>query len=274
MIAPELAESPAAEPFSRPAREKEFSIGPWPASALAVVLLSVAGIVIRVIVAHQSVFADELSTYWISATHSLGGVISLMYGMHKIPHAEITPPLYFIAAWFTTQLGHSPELLRLPSLIAGTLTLPVVYLLGLRTVGRPAALLATALTALSPFMIYYSAEARSYSVLMFLVTSSTLAMLLAIDTRRTRWWVLYAVCSCAAIYTHYTCGFVLAVQFAWIIWAHPDLRRPMVLANVGVIVGLLPWTSGLINDFHSPTTQILSALSPFTFQYTRLSIEH
>ena len=226
------------------------------------------------IVADQSLFADELSTYWISATHSLGGVISLMYGTDKIPHAEITPPLYFVASWFTTQFGHSPELLRLPSLVAGALTLPVVYLLGLRTVGRPAALLATAVTALSPFMIYYSAEARSYSVMMFFVATSTLAMLLAVDTRRTRWWVLYAVCSCAAIYTHYTCGFVLLVQFVWLVWAHPDLRRAVVLANLGVIVGLLPWATGLINDFHSPTTQILSALSPFTFDYMRLSFEH
>jgi 4-amino-4-deoxy-L-arabinose transferase-like glycosyltransferase len=274
MIAPELAESPAAAPFSPPAREKEFSIGPWPASALAVVLLSLVGVVIRFLVARQSLFADELSTYWISATHSLGGVMSLMYGTAKIPHAEITPPLYFVASWFTTQFGHSPELLRLPSLIAGTLTLPVVYLLGLRTVGRPAALVATAFTALSPFMIYYSAEARSYAVMMLLVTSSTLAMLLAIDTRRARWWVLYAVCSCGAIYTHYTSGFVLFAQFVWIVWAHPDLRRAVVLANVGVIAGLLPWASGLINDFHSPTTQILSALSPFTFDYIRLSIEH
>ncbi len=274
MIAPELAESPAAAPLSPPAREKEFSIGPWPASALAVVLLCLIGIVIRVIVANQSLFADELSTYWISATHSLGGVISLMYGTDKIPHAEITPPMYFVAAWFTTQFGHSPELLRLPSLLAGALTLPVVYLLGLRTVGRPAALLATAVTALSPFMIYYSAEARSYSVMMFFVATSTLAMLLAVDTRRTRWWVLYAVCSCAAIYTHYTCGFVLLVQFVWLVWAHPDLRRAVVLANLGVIVGLLPWATGLINDFHSPTTQILSALSPFTFDYIRLSFEH
>ena len=143
----------------------------------------IAGAALRVSVIGQPLFADELSTYWISATHSLGGVVSLMYGTPHIPHPEITPPLYFLLAWATSQFGHAPALLRLPSLIAGVLTIPAVYLLGLRTVGRRAALLAATLTTLSPFMIYYSTEARSYGVMMLLTTLSTLAMLLAVDTR-------------------------------------------------------------------------------------------
>ena len=59
--------------------------------------------------------------------------------------AEITPPLYFVAAWLTTRIGVSPELLRAPSLLAGAAAIPLVYLLGVRTVGRRAALVAAAL---------------------------------------------------------------------------------------------------------------------------------
>lgn len=240
----------------------------------AVVLMMLVGIPIRLIVAHQSLFADELSTYWIAATHSLGGVMSLMYGTSHIPHAEITPPLIFVLSWLTSQIGHSPELLRAPSLLAGTVTIPLVYLLGLRTVGRRAALLAAAVTTLSPFMIYYSSEARSYAVMMALTVLSTLSMLLALDTRRTRWWVLYAVASCAAFYTHYTCAFVLLTQLVWVIWVHPEARRPALVASLAAAAGVLPWVPGLINDLRSPTTQILSALSPFTAQDIRLSLEH
>ena len=153
-------------------------------AALVVVALTVAGAIVRVIVGRQSVFADELSTYWISATHSLGGVLSLLYSTGRIHHAEITPPLSFLASWLTTRLGKTPELLRLPALLAGTATIPLVYLLGLRTSVGAAALLAAALTALSPFMIYYSAEARAYGLLMFFVALSTLSLLLALDTGR------------------------------------------------------------------------------------------
>ncbi len=70
-------------------------------------------------------------------------------------------------------------------------------------------------------MVYYSAEARAYGLMMAFVLGSTLSLLLALDTGRRRWWVLYALCSCAAFYSHYTCVFVLAVQLAWVLWARP-----------------------------------------------------
>jgi Dolichyl-phosphate-mannose-protein mannosyltransferase len=243
-------------------------------AALAVIGLTVAGAIVRVIVARQSVFADELSTYWISATHSLGGVLSLLYSTGRIHHAEITPPLSFLASWLSTRLGSTPELLRLPALLAGTATIPLVYLLGLRTVGRRAALLAGALTALSPFMIYYSAEARAYGLLMFFVTLSTLSMLLALDTGRRGWWVLYAACSAAAFYTHYTCLFVLAVQLAWLLWTQPSARRPALIASAAAVLLVLPWIPGLIQDLRSPTVKILSALSAFTPNAIRVDIQH
>jgi 4-amino-4-deoxy-L-arabinose transferase-like glycosyltransferase len=236
--------------------------------------MALVGAVLRVIVARQSIFADELSTYWISAQHGLTGVVSLLYGTAPIKHAEITPPLYFVAAWFTTRFGHSILLLRLPSLIAGELSIPLIYLLGIRTVGRRAALVAAALTTVSPFMIYYSTEARAYAVMMLLVMGSTLAMLVAVDSRRNRWWVLYAVCSCAAVYTHLTSVFVLAAQFFWLWWAHPDARRRAVIANVGAVAGLLPWTAGFIRDYTSPTLKILSLLSPFDLHAIPIILGH
>src|SRR5438270_8110193 len=244
------------------------------AAAATVAALTLVGAVLRVIVAGQSVFADELSTFWISATHSLGGVLSLMYSTGRIHHAEITPPLSFLASWLTTRAGTSPELLRLPALIAGTATIALVYLVGLRTVGRRAALLAAALTALSPFMIYYSAEARAYGLLMFLVVASTLSLLVALDTGRRRWWVLYALCSAAAFYTHYTSLFVLGVQLVWVLWSEPGARRAALIASAGAVVLTLPWLPGLIQDTRSPTLKILSSISPFTPYAVRIDIEH
>jgi hypothetical protein len=252
----------ASAPDSPPARRALSSSAA--ASLLAVAGLTIVGVAVRAVVANQSIFADELSTYWISATHSLRGVLSLMYGTPHIEHAEITPPLYFVAAWVTTQFGHSVLWLRAPSLLAGAVTIPLVYLLGRRLVGRSAGLVATALVALSPFMIYYSGEARSYGLMMALVLGSTLSVLLAVDTGRARWWALYAACSWGAFLTHYTSAFVLATQFVWLAWAHPEARRGALIANLGAAAAVLPWLPGLIQDFRSPTLKILSALSPFT----------
>jgi hypothetical protein len=261
-----------AEPVARPDGPAPLARATAARGALPVLLVAlctVVGGVMRLVVAHQSLFADELSTYWIVAEHGLRGVVSVVH-----TNAEITPPLYFVAAWLTANGSESPELLRLPSLVAGIATIPLVYALGLRTVGRAAALVATVITTCAPFMIYYSAEARGYGVMMALIVLSTLAMLLAIDTGRVRWWVLYAVASCAAMYTHYTSAFALGAQFLWLLWAHPAARKPALLANLCAAVGFLPWTSGAINDFNSPTSKILSALSPFTPHDVLIALGH
>jgi Dolichyl-phosphate-mannose-protein mannosyltransferase len=237
--------------------------------AVVVVLLTAVGFAIRLAVAHESIFGDEVSTWWIVSTNGLGGVVSTVHS-----DAEITPPLFFVAAWLTTQIDLTPELVRAPSLLAGAASIPLVYLLGVRTVGRTSAVVASALTALSPFLIYYSAEARGYALMMASVALSTLAMLLAVDTRRARWWVLYAVGSCAAVYSHYTAVFVLGPQLVWLLWAHPESRRPALLANLGAAAGFAPWLSGLRADFNSPTTEILSEINPLDWGFAWASLSH
>jgi hypothetical protein len=231
--------------------------------------LTAIGAALRLVVLHDSLFADELSTYWIISGRSLGGVVSTVH-----TDAEITPPLFFTLSWLATRIDLTAEMLRLPSFIAGVATIPLVYLVGSRAVGRAAALLAAALTALSPFMIYYSAEARGYALMVGLSLLSTLAMLVAVDDRRARWWVLYAASSCAAVYTHYTAVFVLGAQLAWLLWARPEARRAGLLANLGAIIGFLPWLSGVTADLNSPTTKILGALEPFTPHAVGIALEH
>lgn len=291
MAVPELADSRAtarAKIVPRP----RIGSGELGSAGLAVLLLTAVGLFVRVTVARESLFGDELSTYWIVATHGLHGVLSLIYGTASIKHAEITPPLYFVASWVTTQFGHAPILVRLPSLIAGTLTIPVVYLLGRRTiagrgatppgpdsdtavaVSRGGAVAAAALVTFSPFMVYYSTEARAYGVMMLLVVGSTLALLVAIDTGRRRYWVLYGACACLAFWTHYTCVFVLGVQFLWALWAHPEARRPLLLATAGGVAGVLPWLPGLLNELGSPTLTILSDLSPFNAHAIGVALGH
>jgi mannosyltransferase len=234
-----------------------------------VVAVTLLGLVIRIPIARQPLFADELSTYWIVTEHGLRSLLSTVHS-----DAEITPPLSFVASWATAHIDHSPLALRLPSLVAGVLSIPATYLVGARTVGRRAGLLAATIVALSPFMIYYSGEARAYSLLMLLGLCSTLAMLLAADTGRARWWVAYAAATCLAVYTHYTAVFLLGAQLLWLLWAHPESRKAAILANAGAVVAFLPWVSGLVNDLTSPTSEILSALSPFTPHDIRLVIEH
>ena len=166
-----------------------------------------------------------------------------------IPHAEITPPLSFLASWLTTRLGRLPELLRLPSLIAGTATIPLVYR---ARAGGPSGAgprsLAAALTTLSPFMIYYSAEARAYGLMMLLVRRRG-----AVDAagarhgRGRRWWVLYAVSSAAALLhaLHVRCS-CSASRFVWVAVGRARRsarRRCWPNAGRGCLL-VVPWIPG------------------------------
>jgi hypothetical protein len=236
---------------------------------LIVVALTAVGVALRLTVARQSLFADELSTHYVVAGHGFADVVSVVH-----TDAEITPPLYFVLSWLATRIDLTPELLRAPSLIAGAAAIPLVYLLGARTVGRRAGIVAAAITTFSPFMVYYSTEARGYELMVVLVLGSTLCLLAAADSGRARWWGGYAVCACAAVYTHYTAVFALAGQLLWLLWAYPRARRAALIATAAAAVGFLPWASGLRGDLGSSTTDILSALQPFDASYVRASLAH
>lgn len=236
---------------------------------LALAALTIAGAVVRVIFASQDFFADELATYWIVSTNDLGGVIDTVSST-----AEITPPLAFSLSWLTAQISLDPEWVRLPAVIAGVATIPLVYLVGMRTAGRAAGLLAAALVTVSPFMIFYSAEARGYGVMMALVLLSTLALLRAADGGGRRWWFAYGLFVVLAAYTHYTSIFVLGAQFLWALWAHPAARKPLLIATGLAALAYVPWLPGLKGDLDSPTTDILGMLSPFDLAHVKLYVGH
>ncbi|MGK2955040.1 MAG: glycosyltransferase family 39 protein [Solirubrobacterales bacterium] len=238
----------------------------WP--LILVGLFTIAGFALRLHQYGGSLLGDELSTLWVVDNNGLFGTVSTVSS-----NAEITPPLYFILAWFTTRLGSNPDLVRLPALIAGTACIPLIYVLGLRTVGRVQGLVAAGLMTLSPFMIFFASTGRAYALMLFLLISSSLAMLAAVRTGRTRWWVAYASFSCLAVYSHYTAMFGLLAQFIWLLWAEPGFRRPALISNVGAALLFLPWIPSFFADSDSPTVPLTASLQGDGFEAKRLAVE-
>jgi hypothetical protein len=209
----------------------------------------VVGLILRLPSFNSSLFGDEISTYFIVTGHSLGRVVQLVYS-----NQETSPPLFFILAWVTKGLGNAAQLIRLPSLVAGIAVIPLTYLLGLRTVGRRAALVGATLVALAPQMIFMSSYGRPFMVMGLLGLVSTFALVRALDEGRACWWFAYAASSCAAAYTHYVVVFLLVAQLIWAFWAQPAARRALLLANVVAALAYLPWLGGFWADLHGPNT--------------------
>lgn len=221
----------------------------------AVGLLTVIAALLRLKGFDASMLGDELSTVWIVEHNSFGQMISLISS-----DAEITPPFYFVLAWLSMKLGGAPELVRLPAMLAGVGMIPLVYAVGIRTIGRLGALIAAAVATISPFLIFHSFTGRAYMLGMFLVLLSTLALLLAIQDGRRRWWVLYGASVCLAMYSHYTMVFLLAGQFGWLLWVRRDLWRPLLIATGAAALLFAPWVPSAIADSHAITIPIVEAI--------------
>jgi 4-amino-4-deoxy-L-arabinose transferase-like glycosyltransferase len=193
-----------------PRRAAGAGIGP---EAWLVGALTAIGAVIRfATITSQSFWVDEATT-----VHEVG--LSFGQMLHELRINETTPPLYFSLAWVWTRVFGAGELgVRSLSAVAGIVVIPVVYLCGRELVSRAAGVVAAALATFSPFMIWYSQEARSYMLLALLCGLSFLFCARAARTRTTRDLALWGLSSALAILTHFFAGFLVAPEALWLLW--------------------------------------------------------
>jgi hypothetical protein len=87
----------------------------------------------------------------------------------------------------------SERALRMPSLVAGVLTILLIGFLGWETGFAWVGIGAAWLLALHPWHIRYSVEARGYSLMLLFIVMSLLALVRALRTQRTWPWVVFAL---------------------------------------------------------------------------------
>jgi hypothetical protein len=222
---------------------------------VAVSVLTILTFALRFSQIHQNLFGDETFTYQDIVGRTLPQVVRNVH-----TGIENSPPLFFIFAWMTAKLGNPHVWIRLPSIVFGAALIPVLYLIGCRTVGRIPGLIAGLIVALSPFSLYYGVEARAYATMVFWLSVSTLALLHAVDSGDRRWWAVYVIAAAAAAYSHYTCAFVLVVQGAWSLWACRQRLVEAVVSHALVIVLYIPWLPYL----RGKALAVIAALEPLT----------
>jgi hypothetical protein len=222
--------------------------------------LTLLALALRLACIHQSLFGDELFLYGDVHDHPLGEVF------HVVRQTEKTPPLGFVLGWLFARGDNADTLMRVPSLVASVATVPLVYALGVRTVGRAAGMVAAAWFALSAFQILYGTDGRAYALVTALVVTSTLALLNALEARRIGWWALYVVAAGAAVYTHYIGALVLVPQAAWGLWAHREQWRAQLAVHALVVLAFLPYLPSFIDQARNSNGEArrIAEFSPFT----------
>ena len=98
--------------------------------------------------------------------------------------------------------GSGEAVLRLVPALAGTGTIPLFYLLGREFHNRETGLVAATLLAISSFHIYYSQEARPYTVFLFFFSLALIFYLRACRTNSGSAWILFGVFSALSCWAH------------------------------------------------------------------------
>lgn len=214
----------------------QFDPAPLPVSLL---VITAVGAVLRCYrLSQNSLWTDEIASF-----------ITAKERFWTIPEAALRqdafePPLYF---WFLHLIaggfGDSEVALRSLSVIAGALTIPLVWFLVWElSRQRQVATLAAAFLALNPLHLWYSQEARPYALMIFFGTAALVALARALR-EPTHWlWTLFVVFSSLAMLTHAVAVVVPIIAFVWVLLRDDRARtlRPTLLALGANLVLIAP----------------------------------
>ena len=172
--------------------------------------------------------------------------------------------LYFLALrpWFFL-VGASEFALRYPSVLAGTVSVPLLWQVArhlflvrsaessLRT-SEFVPFLAATFFVLNPYQLWYGQEGKMYAVITCLTLLATWFWLQGIAGGGWRSWCAYLVTVSIAMYTHLLMVLLIPVHLLWFFLAWPQSRRYWLgygLALAGLTLPYLPmlwWQWGML----------------------------
>ncbi len=220
---------PQHQPAPGPSRELigRHVLGPTE----LVVGLTVFGAILRFATLDvQSIWSDEAATI-VLVQRGLSGLLS------HLATSETTPPLYFVLVWAWTKIfGAGVLAYRSFSALAGTVTIPVIYLAG-RWISPRVGVWAAALATVNPAMYYYSQEARSYALLILFSAAAVVLWQRALKTPSAGRLAGWAGMSILALLTHYFAAFMFIAQATMLVH-RLGWRRVLPWAGAVGLVGL------------------------------------
>jgi len=203
---PAASEPPLAHPVS-----KQYVLSDSESSrrarVLLLTLLTLAGAWLRLShLGTKSLWLDEGATVTLARTTWPQFVHVWWYGEASFQGA------FFVLMRGWLHLGQSEAWVRLPAAIFGIASIPLIYVVARRLVGVTPALASAAILAFSPTHVYYSQEARSYTMTILLVLVSSWFFARAVETDREGDWALWTIFSVLAVYSHYFASLVPVAQ--------------------------------------------------------------
>lgn len=200
-------------------------------------LIVIIGLVLRLMSLNQSFWLDEATEALAVTNYDLRSLLT------KYSLGDFHPPLYHaIMYWWTRFVPLNEVLFRLPSVFFGLASIVLTFLIGQKLFNKKIGLLGALLLAVSPLHIYYSQEARMYSLAVFTSLLSIYFWLKAIKENQKLSWFLYFGATLAMLYSDYLPWLILLFQ--WLYICQFRKRRRLwfnwLIVNFGLLLFLLP----------------------------------
>ena len=177
----------------------------WRFDWLLVGIVVIAAVLRIATINTRGLWLDEAVTVDQTTRSLVAAIFTQVGGTH--------PPLFHILMhYWIGAFGLSEVALRSFGLLFGMLAIPAAYWAVRVLYTRRAGLIAALLLAISPYHIWYSQEARMYSMMMFFGLLSVGFLALAIERNRARYWLGYFVATLLGLFTHYFFAFLVIGQ--------------------------------------------------------------
>lgn len=156
----------------------------------------------------NSIWLDEAATAEF-AEKSFADIWNITAG------GEYNPPLFYWLEHIMLAFGNNEITLRLIPALVGIATIPLMYFVAREFIDRNAGIIAAALLAFSPFHLFYSQEARTYTLMLFFVSLVLLFLLKGLRETGVRAWVFFGVFAALAFWAHFYTAIPAAVFWAY-----------------------------------------------------------
>ena len=225
-------------------------------TVLMLVSIFVLGLTLRLYdLGDESFWIDEMEAVRF-ANLEIAGILDM-----TSQAGYLHPPFHFILLHYWIRiLGVSEFSVRLLSLLFGFSSIPVVYKLGALIFDEETGVIASLISALSLFQIYYSQEARNYIILGFFTLLSIYFFIRFTKRANIRNIVGYTISSILMIYTHIFSLFVIVMQniyfFTILIFSKRNSRKKetdfslsdWVVTQLFIILSFSSWIPVLLTQ--------------------------
>jgi mannosyltransferase len=229
------------------------AVHPAPAANKSATLMWLAALTVlaaclRIIGLNRGLWWDEIYFLVITVRHPLVEILTIFPG-------DTQHPLYSVLAWLSVHaFGEHAWTLRLPAFAFGVASVPLIYHFAAELAGRTEAWLSAALLTVLYHHVWFSQNARGYSMLAFFAMLSTWLLIRALEgdnSNSSRFG--YALATALGLYSHLTMAFLVASHVAIILclalFGQPNTLRQR---SRGFLMVAFPVAAALSLLFYAP----------------------